>query len=299
MNNTLAIIVPNRNGGDGLITSLESILDSVPPATEIWLVDDGSTDDSPRKVRSLFPQVRVLALGQSHGAAYARNKGLQSAKCDLLFCIDADVVCQPGCLPKLVENLQMQDVVFPSLVSPEGVLLHPRGEFTRRCCLNSAIFGIRRPALNRMDELFDETIEIYGEDNDFFLRAYRLGLLIHYVPEAIAVHPTRQLLGERHYYLTVRNAIYVWLKLRHLVSYWMPIDIWIGLFLGAQLLVAILNRGVGTGQRISELRYINGSRVSLLHKYGQALIWNLRQRSNTLAKRHAFEVFLKNANPDF
>jgi GT2 family glycosyltransferase len=299
MDNTLAIIVPNRNGGIGLIKSLESILDSVPPAAEIWLVDDGSSDESPQKVRSLFPRVRVLALGQSYGAAYARNKGLQSANCDLLFCIDSDVVCRSGCLPKLVENLHTHDIVFPRLVSPEGMLLHPRREFTRRCCLNSAVFGIRRSALNRMDELFDETIEIYGEDNDFFLRAYRLGLLIRYVPEAVAVHPNRRLLGERHYYLTVRNAIYVWLKLRHLVSYWMPIDIWIGLFLGAQFMAALLNRGVGNGQEKPGMRYVNGLHLSLLRKYGQAVIWNVRQRSTTLAKRHAFEVFLKNANPDF
>ncbi len=293
-NPSISVIVPNLNGGESLLETLNAIVMSVPANTEIWLVDDGSTDGSPEQVHAEMPQIHILTFEQSHGAAFARNQGFQHATGQVLFCVDADVLCQPHCLTHLLNALQAADIVFPKLVSPKGTLLNPQTPFARSRCLNSAIFGIRRQALARMDRYFDEIIEIYGEDNDFFLRAHRLGLTLRYVPEAQATHPHKVLLGERHYYMTVRNAIYVWLKLRHLVSWWLPIDVWMVTFLIAHLIGALLNRSLAGWNTSPPIRYTRrGRRLHLVTLFMHALIWNVRHLRTTLEQRHQFQAFIQ------
>ena len=291
---SVGVVVPNLNGGARLLDTLSAILTSLPHDAQVWLVDDGSTDGSPERVRALLPQVRVLAFPQTRGAAFARNQGLRAAQSDLLFCVDADVLCPPDCLPTLVQALPTVDVVFPQLLSMSGNVLNPRTEFARSCCLDSAVFGVRRAALARMDALFDETIQVYGEDNDFFLRARRLGLDIWFVPAARAYHPQPSLVGERHYYLAVRNAIYVTLKLGGLVPYWMRMGVWIWGYLGLHLAGALLNRPLGAHQP-SPARYTCGPRLRLLWHFMRALAWNARHLRTTLARRRAFKAYL-NAN---
>jgi GT2 family glycosyltransferase len=288
---SVAVVVPNLNGGTALLDTLRAVLASLPAEAQVLVVDDGSTDGSAGQVRALLPQVQVLPFPQTRGAAFARNQGLRAAQCDLLFCVDADVFCPPDCLPALAQALQTADIVFPQLLSPSGEVLNPRTQFARHCCLDSAVFGARRTALARMDALFDETIQVYGEDNDFFLRARRIGLDIRYVPAARAVHPRAALVGERHYYLAVRNAIYVWLKLRRLVSYWMPMDLWIWGYLGLHLAGALLNRPLNGG-RGAPVRFTDGPRLRLLGRFVRAVVWNVRHRRVTRAQRHAFEAFL-------
>ena len=290
----VAAIVPNHNGGDKLLLSLYSISDCLPPGSQIFLIDDASSDKSPERVRELMPQVTILTLEKHSGAASARNLGLRTTSADRLICIDADVICQTNCLNKLLIELERADIVFPTLLSDTGEKLNPRTEFSKRCCLNSAVFGIRRDALQRMDSLFDEMIEVYGEDNDLFLRAERLGLKFQYVEDALAIHPHPVLVGERHFYLTVRNAVYVWLKLRRLVSYWMPMDVWIVAFLAAHLFGAIRNRSPG----YPSIPYTENSRLLLLQLYVRALAWNVRYNQQTMINRKAFQAALNNENPD-
>jgi len=286
------VIVPNRNGGEALLAALSSVAASLTPNSELILVDDGSDDGSPDRVRAALPQVHVLAFDRPRGAAFARNQGLRAAGGERLLCVDADVSCTPGCLPQLLTALDTADVVFPTLTSPAGEVRHPRTAFARRCCMNSAVFGIRRDALERMDSWFDETIAVYGEDNDFFLRAERLGLTFRYVVGAQVIHPRPVLVGERHYYLTVRNAVYVWLKLRRLVAYWMPMDAWILVFLAAQLAGAACNRSLSD----PSMRYTQSSRLRLIWLFGRALAWNVRHVRQTWAGRQAFRLFLSHEN---
>jgi GT2 family glycosyltransferase len=295
----ISIIIPNRDGGEELCQALASVFAESQPTMEVLVVDDGSTDGSPEQIRSRFPQVRLLAQPEGRGAAFARNVGLLAAQGEFLFCLDADITCSPGCLAHLLEALAQADIVFPTILFFDGQRMSPSGEFASQYCMNSALFGIRRQALERMDGLFDETIEVYGEDNDFFLRAARLGLRFAYVPQAQATHPRRTLIGERHFYLTVRNAVYVWRKLRRLVPYWMPMDLWIVLFLSSQLGAALLNAPLPLSRGGAPLHVTHRSRLALLGLFFQALLWNFNHTSLTLRQRQRFERFVTDmAVPD-
>jgi len=71
--------------------------------TEIIVVDDASTDETPSVAASMG--VHVLRLGRNSGPAAARNFGAQHATGEILFFVDADVVLAPGSLHRAITIL--------------------------------------------------------------------------------------------------------------------------------------------------------------------------------------------------
>ena len=85
----VAIVIPVFNGGTAFEQCIASVLAADPAPDEIIVVDDGSTDQSCEIARSAG--VRLFHTGFQQGPAVARNLGVQSAKSDWIFFIDADV----------------------------------------------------------------------------------------------------------------------------------------------------------------------------------------------------------------
>lgn len=71
---------------------------------EIILVDDGSSDDSWKVVRSLQsenPDIRGLKFRRNYGKSAALNKGFEKAKGDVIITMDADLQDSPDEIPEL------------------------------------------------------------------------------------------------------------------------------------------------------------------------------------------------------
>lgn len=90
----ISVIVPVYNGERFLAEAIESILAQTYKNYEIIVVDDGSTDRT-REIASAYPQVIYLHQVNS-GTAAARNRGILSARGELLAFLDADDVWVPG-----------------------------------------------------------------------------------------------------------------------------------------------------------------------------------------------------------
>jgi glycosyltransferase involved in cell wall biosynthesis len=86
----LSVIIPVYNDANGLSECLSALKASASPSTEIIVVDDASTDETPWVAKGLG--VRVLRLLKNSGPAAARNYGGCHASGDILFFVDADVV---------------------------------------------------------------------------------------------------------------------------------------------------------------------------------------------------------------
>ena len=84
-----SVVIPTKNRYDILSETLRSILQQDEPL-EIIVLDDGSSDGTPDKVRAEFPAVRVESFRRSRGPAYRRNQGARLAKGEFLFTIDDD-----------------------------------------------------------------------------------------------------------------------------------------------------------------------------------------------------------------
>jgi glycosyltransferase involved in cell wall biosynthesis len=92
----VSILIPCHNAAPWLAATLESALAQTWPHTEIILVDDGSTDDSPAIARRYAARgVRVFSQANA-GASAARNRALREARGDFFQFLDADDLLSPG-----------------------------------------------------------------------------------------------------------------------------------------------------------------------------------------------------------
>ncbi len=91
---TVTVVIPVYNGGPAFERCMASVLAANPAPDEIIVVDDGSTDLSCEIARK--EGVCLLHSGRKQGPAVARNQGVQRAKCDWIFFVDADVTIAPN-----------------------------------------------------------------------------------------------------------------------------------------------------------------------------------------------------------
>lgn len=86
---SVSIIVPVHNGAAFIHDALESVLDQTHQASEIIVIDDGSTDATPRIVREYGKAVGYYWQANS-GAPAARNVGIEKASAKWISFLDAD-----------------------------------------------------------------------------------------------------------------------------------------------------------------------------------------------------------------
>lgn len=95
----LSVIVPAYNGCRVLPHTLEALLASDLPREcwELIVVDDASSDDT-AGLAARYADTVVRLPGLPHGPSYARNRGVDVARGDVVIFIDADVVVHPDTL---------------------------------------------------------------------------------------------------------------------------------------------------------------------------------------------------------
>jgi cellulose synthase/poly-beta-1,6-N-acetylglucosamine synthase-like glycosyltransferase len=99
----VSIIVPVYNGHAVLPRTLDALLQSDLPRNrwELIVVDDASSDDT-AEIAARYADVIVRLPGKPHGPAYARNRGCEAARGEILVFIDADVCIHPPSLRQFV-----------------------------------------------------------------------------------------------------------------------------------------------------------------------------------------------------
>jgi glycosyltransferase involved in cell wall biosynthesis len=92
----LSVVVPLYNGGRWVEVAVQSALAQGGPELEVIVVDDGSTDDGPERVRRIQdPRVRIVAQ-ENRGVSAARNRGVRESRAGIVAFLDADDVWLPG-----------------------------------------------------------------------------------------------------------------------------------------------------------------------------------------------------------
>jgi len=126
----LSIIVPVYNEEKALpefYNSLQRILKKLPYETEIWFVNDGSTDRTSEIVRSLMNQdagIGLLELSRNFGHQAALTAGLDFAEGDVVISMDGDGQHPPERIPEMLSLYKQGfDVVLTQRqTSGEGLL---------------------------------------------------------------------------------------------------------------------------------------------------------------------------------
>jgi glycosyltransferase involved in cell wall biosynthesis len=107
----VSIVVPVFNGARYVNQAIDSLLAQSYPGCEIVVVDDGSTDDTLRRVKTYGDQVKVVAL--SHvGQSGALNAGWQRSSGTVLSYLSCDDRLLPHAVERAVAELRARpDVV--------------------------------------------------------------------------------------------------------------------------------------------------------------------------------------------
>jgi glycosyltransferase involved in cell wall biosynthesis len=107
---TISIIIPTFNGASRIGKCLDALLaQSAKRDLEILVVNDGSTDDTPRVV-GRYSGVRLITQANA-GPAAARNRGALEARGTILLFTDDDCVPMPDWLDAMLEPFKDPDVV--------------------------------------------------------------------------------------------------------------------------------------------------------------------------------------------
>lgn len=180
---SVSVIVPVFNDAAYLGEAIESILRQTRAPSEIIVVDDGSSDDSPRVASSFGGRV-TLHCREHAGAGAARNYGVSQAKGDLLAFLDADDLWHHDKLARQIDVFREQpstEVVFSHLEHFYSPDLDPLDRKRFACpagaipCTTAVAMLVKRLAFDRVGN-FDDSRKL-GEVVDWSVRARDQGLV--------------------------------------------------------------------------------------------------------------------------
>jgi len=108
---SVSIVVPIYNEQENiypLYQQVKPVLSELPGASELVLVDDGSTDGSVQRLTALAeqdPRVKLVLLRRNYGQTAAMQAGLQHAQGDVIVTMDGDLQNDPADIPRMVAKL--------------------------------------------------------------------------------------------------------------------------------------------------------------------------------------------------
>lgn len=99
-----AVVILNWNGQKFLEEFLPSVTAlSTAAGTEIWVADNGSTDDSIGFLKKNYPQVRTLLFDQNYGFTGGYNRALRQIEAKYFVLLNSDVEVTANWLEPMVD----------------------------------------------------------------------------------------------------------------------------------------------------------------------------------------------------
>jgi len=105
MHPSVAVVILNWNGRTHLETYLPSVIKHSVGA-DIYLADNGSTDDSVDFVKENFPEVKHIQNTENYGFAKGYNQALKSLKQDYFILLNSDVEVTDNWISPLIELME-------------------------------------------------------------------------------------------------------------------------------------------------------------------------------------------------
>lgn len=198
-------VIPTWNGWADTHRCLESLAAADPACEWIKVVDNGSTDGTPDRIRVDWPDVELLALPQNLGFSPAVNRAvdplIRQPGIKAVFLLNNDVVLDRGAGGALWESISSDRIAgacpLITYVDPPDRVWYGGGEVALwrgyvghryiRADVDSVWKGVGETgyltgaaAMLRVDALrdvglLDERFSFYAEDVDWSLRARRRG----------------------------------------------------------------------------------------------------------------------------
>lgn len=115
MDSTLSIIIPAYNEEDNIepvYRELKSVLSQTGHPYEILFIDDGSTDQTYQKMKSIQimdDSVRIIKFRKNFGQSAALQAGFDFATGTIIITMDSDLQNDPHDIPALITKMEQED----------------------------------------------------------------------------------------------------------------------------------------------------------------------------------------------
>jgi GT2 family glycosyltransferase len=219
----ISFIIVNWNTSQLLLDCLRSIATTVSGlASEIFVVDNGSTDGSVNAVKEQFgDRVVIIANSGNRGFARANNQALSRAQGNYIVLLNTDTILQDGSIRTLIDFLQKNPsaaMVGPRMIDRDGTLQNCYDNFPslatellNKSLLRAVLPGkyagknpsasgpfevdsiigacmaVRRDAIQKVGML-DEDFFFFLEETDWCFRLRAAGWKIYHHPGAAIIH---------------------------------------------------------------------------------------------------------------
>ena len=185
----VTVVVPTHDRWQHLRgAALPSALGQRNADLELVVVDDGSSDETPRRLAEIAdPRLRVLRSDSAEGVAQARNRGIAAARAPWVAFLDDDDLWSPDKLRMQLDALSLGDADFAYaaavFVDGSGTPLRfdpaPQPDTVARALWASDVVGgpstvIARTALLRELGGFEASLSVLA-DWDLWLRMSKVG----------------------------------------------------------------------------------------------------------------------------
>ncbi len=223
----VSVVLVNWNRSKDILDNIRWLSNQTWKNREIIVIDNGSTDDSIHKLRSL-DGIQLIELPENSGPAHARNEGIRVADGEFILLLDSDSYMGRTGMEKLVVRMQ-QD---PSL----GVIgcrilnwftgdidqwFYPGsyeqfGDTEFETYSFSGAGAMLRTDVVRKAGGFWDALFIYNEEVDLSIGIIRGGHRIIYTPDVAVFHRSSKdgrVPSQRYFYYQIRN--WIWILYRH------------------------------------------------------------------------------------
>ncbi len=179
----VSVVIPTYNRCKFVLRAIKSVMGQTRKADEIIVVDNGSSDNTCKLVKSNFPTVKII-VEPKRGVSAARNIGIRSAKHTWIAFLDSDdqwkkrkleTIIKQVCNSKKKQKIWHSDEIWIRNGNFFNQKLHHKksGGYIfenclKMCCISPSSVIIHKSIFQDYG-LFDEKLEVC-EDYDFWIR---------------------------------------------------------------------------------------------------------------------------------
>lgn len=218
------LFVLNWNGRDLTLDCLSSLEKITYPNVKIYVIDNGSSDNSVTEIRNQFPDYEIIGLPENYGFARGNNAGFElvKQKADYTIFLNNDTIVDPNFVEPLINAMESNSTVKQSTpkifyadnldyiwfgggkVSLWAGWIRHLGirqkdsiqfSFNRNVDYATGCCVCMRTVDFESIGMFDESFLMYGEDVDLSLRFRKQGGQILFVPESKIWHKVSSSIG--------------------------------------------------------------------------------------------------------
>ena len=218
------LFVLNWNGRDLTLDCLSSLAKATYPNLKVYIIDNGSSDNSVTAIRNQFPDYEIIELPENYGFSRGNNAGFElvKQKADYTIFLNNDTIVDPNFVEPLINAMESNSTVkqsTPKIFYADnldyiwfgggkvslwaGWIRHlgirqkdsMQFSFNRNVDYATGCCVCMRTVDFESIGMFDESFLMYGEDVDLSLRFRKQGGQILFVPESKIWHKVSSSIG--------------------------------------------------------------------------------------------------------